>query len=234
MVWYLSAVLYLWELFRLWTHTIFVTPFQNVNMLWLLVPVWLSWFFAEFFQEKVGTSMGNAITNAVLILWGSIDCSRQTVALIAAKTIEGTGNIALRFALIGVIFIYGILIVTWGIKGNTIVKKIGRIRQVTYVFAMFVPIFYNAIPFSWKHIIAVVIFYPLFYFVIEIIDKIVPNPKSIEQDMNSSKSSSLDSFDLNDFGSNSGQGNPSFNSYNPNQNFNQGFNNQNFGNQRFR
>ncbi len=196
MVFYAEAALYIWQLFQEWAKTIFVIPFQNQEMLWLLVPVWLGWFFAEFFQEKAGTSMGNAITNAVIILWGSIDCTRQTVKLLSEGTLVSTTDIVLRFGLIALIFAYGALIVILGIKGKTIIKYIGRVREVTYVFAMFVPIFYNAIPFSLNHIIAAIMFFPLFYFIIELLDRYTPNPKAVVEDLGRNKLSegSSDSF----------------------------------------
>lgn len=183
MLWYVNIALYLWELFREWLNTIFVIPVQNVDMLWLLIPVWMAWFFAEFFQEKRGTSMGNAITNAVVILWGSIDCIRQTLKLMTEGAITNNFDIGLRFGLIFLIFAYGGLIVTLGWKGNPIIKYIGRVREVTYVFAMFVPIFYNAIPFSVGHIISAIIFFPLFYFAIELLDRYTPNPKAMVEDI---------------------------------------------------
>ena len=179
MIWYL----YLGKLFETWIETLFILPFRNWEMLWLLVPVWVAWFFAEFYQEKIGTSIGNAITNAVVVVWGSIDCSRQTVALIVNKTITSSFEIFLRFGLVAIIFIYGIIIVVLGIKARKLVKFIGRVRVVTYVFAMVVPIFYNAIPFSLEHLFAALLFFPVFYFLIEAIDKITPNPKAIIEDM---------------------------------------------------
>ena len=198
MVFYADAALYIWQLFQDWTKTIFVVPYQNTEMLWLLVPVWLGWFFAEFFQEKRGTSMGNAITNAVIILWGSIDCARQTVRLMTEGTLTNNWDIVLRFVLIGMIFAYGGLIVYLGIKGRTIIKYIGRVREVTYVFAMFVPIFYNAIPFSLDHIIAALLFFPLFYFIIELLDRYTPNPKAMIEDLGQKESLDKDPFaDLN-------------------------------------
>jgi len=200
--WYLDIVLYIWGLFTHWLRTIFVLPFQTTEMLWLLVPVWMAWFFAEFFQEKTGTSLGNAISNAVVILWGSVDCSRQTVALIAKHTLVGFWNIFARFAMIFIIFIYGVIIVFFGIKGNKIIKYIGRIREITYVFAMFTPIFYGAIPLTWNHIISAIVFFPLFYFAIELIDRYTPDPKAITEDAKdvgveagrNSGGNSLDSF----------------------------------------
>lgn len=186
----MAIALFLWGLVKLWAHTIFVLPFENPDMLWLLVPVWLGWFFAEFFQEKKGTSLGNAISNAVIVLWGSIDCSRQTVNLIAEHAITGFWNISLRFLIIALVFAYGVFIVVMGWKGRKIIKRIGRIREVTYVFAVFAPVFYNATPLNWQHLIAAVLFFPIFYFAIELIDKYTPNPRALREDENEESSSS--------------------------------------------
>ncbi len=183
MVWYINIFLYLWELFKHWNHTILITPFQTLDMLWVLVPVWLGFFFAEFFQEKKGTSMGNAITNSIIIVWGSIDCSRQTVNLISKGVITNFWSIFARFTIIALILAYGVLIILFGWKGNPIIKRIGRVREVTYIFAMFVPVFYNVTPLSLKHILAAIIFFPLFYFTVELFDKLTPNPKAVIEDM---------------------------------------------------
>lgn len=182
MSWIINILVYLWDLFKLWIHTLFVTPVQNTTMLWILVPVWLGWFLAEFFQEKTGTSMGNAISNSVIVFWGSIDWFRQTVALISERVVTGLWNIIARYALAGIVFIYGALIIFLGIKGKKVIQRTGRIREVTYVFAMFTPIFYNVIPFSINHVIATLLFFPLFYFTIELIDKYTPNPRAIIED----------------------------------------------------
>ena len=191
MVWYLDALLYLWELVKTWLHTLFVTPFQTSDMLWLLVPVWLAWFFSEFFQEKTGTSLGNAMSNAVVIIWGSIDCTRQTIRFITEGVLYNSWDLVARFALIGVILTYGIVIVIFGWKGNTLIKRIGRVREVTYIFAIFVPIFYNALPFSLNHIVAALLFFPVFYYVIEWIDRYAPNPKALEEDWGGSKTKGM-------------------------------------------
>jgi len=191
LVWYIAAALYIWKLFVLWLHTIFVLPFQHLEMLWILIPAVLAWFFAEFFQEKTGTSMGNAITNSIVIIWGSIDCARQTVRLISEKVLTDFWNVFSRFALLGVILAYGISIIILGWRGNKIVKYIGRIREVTYAFVLFVPVFYNVIPFSWDHIIATIIFFPVGYFVIELVDRYTPNPRAIMEDMREGSQTAL-------------------------------------------
>lgn len=185
MAWYaiLQAIGgYLLDLFLQWLKAIFVVPFQNLDMLWILIPVWAAWFFTEFFQEKQGTKMGNAITNSVVVLWGSIDCARQTTYWMASHAREFL-QIFLRYFLIGLIFTYGVIIIWFGLKGNKLIRFIARIREVTYVFAIFVPIFYNAIPISWNYILGAIVFFPIFYFMIELVDRYAPNPTAVLIDM---------------------------------------------------
>src|SRR3989344_4086771 len=102
---------FLWDMVKIWLSTLFITPFSTIAMLWLLVPLWVAWFFAEFFQEKEGTSVGNAMSNAVVILWASIDCTRQTIHLISTHAIINTWDMVGIFILLFVLLSYGLVIV---------------------------------------------------------------------------------------------------------------------------
>lgn len=175
---------FLWDMVKIWLSTLFITPFSTIAMLWLLVPLWVAWFFAEFFQEKEGTSIGNAMSNAVVILWASIDCTRQTIHLITTHALINVWDMVGRFLLLFVLFSYGLVIVILGWKGKQIVKQIARVRIVTYLFVMFVPIFYGAIPFSWMHFLATIVFFPVFYYGIEWIDGYLPDPEAVIEDRN--------------------------------------------------
>ena len=180
----IEVLTFFWEMIKIWLSTLFITPFSTVNMLWLLIPLWVAWFFAEFFQEKEGTSVGNAMSNAVVILWASIDCTRQTIHLISTHAIINTWDIIGRFLLLFVLLSYGLVIVILGWKGNKIITKIARVRIVTYLFVMFVPIFYGAISFSWAHLLATIAFFPVFYYAIEFIDQHLPDPEAVIEDRN--------------------------------------------------
>jgi hypothetical protein len=183
LAWFISVISYLWnDLFLHWVGTIFSAPFSNLDMLWILVPVWISWFFAEFFQEKIGTSMGNAISNATIVLWAAIDCARQTIKLMALGAFTSGWDVFARFFLITSFFIYGIIVVVLGWRGNALIKRIGRIRIMTYLFAMFVPVFYNEIPLTFNHVLAAIMFFPLFYYAIELFDRLTPDPVAIKLD----------------------------------------------------
>lgn len=198
----LSAIgLYLWDSFKLWLHTIFVAPFNNFEMLWILIPIYIGWVLADFFQEKKGTSIGNAISNAIVVFWAGIDWIRTSIRTLSTSEEIHWGYAVGKFTLALLVVLYGVLIVWEGVKGRALTKYIGRIREVTYVTIMFTPVYYDATELTWQLIFSVIIFFPAFYYIVEWIDYIVPDPESIKEDRGASagSGSSLD-FGKSDFG----------------------------------
>jgi hypothetical protein len=171
----------LWGLFTYWLW-IFLIPFTSIESIWLIVPVWLSWFFAEFFQEKEGTSFGNAISNGVVPLWAGIDWMRQvTQALLTNDSPMGFMTFLKYFvSLVAVVF--GLIIIIAGIKGRDYVHFAGRIRVVTYFVIMLTPLIYDLVRPNFNYFIAMLLFFPVFYIFIEFIDKKTPKPKAIAMD----------------------------------------------------
>lgn len=215
---------YFWELLKIWA-SLFAAPFANLEMLWIIIPTYLNWIFADFFQEKRGTSLGNAISNAIIILWVAIDWSRSSIRFFSDKIISSwhlTWNIVSSV----IAFLYGIWVLTEGIKGTSITHHIGRIRIITYIILMVTPLIYTSnIPLT-KAIIAMVIFFFPYYYIVELIDRLLPDPASIREGEEKSGSvnagtgfdsgfSDIGSPEIgNDFGSSKNQNN------NQNRNFN--------------
>ena len=166
----------MWDLFLHWL-SIFAAPIKELEMLWLIVPIWINWFFTEFFQEKHGTSFGNAVSNGAIAILASIDWTRYMYRLYADGIIRLTFGVFLKFfAAIGV-FVYGIYVIVAGIKTKKIVFFIGKIRWVTYILLMFTPIVYNVIKMNLYTLLAIVVFFPVYYWIIEIFDRLTPEPK---------------------------------------------------------
>lgn len=182
----LTALLFVWDLFKQWL-LIFISPKENFEILWIIIPIWLGWFFAEFYQEKKGTSLGNAISNGGVMLWVGIDWIRYLLRMITNKAIIFDFLTASKFALSVLVLGIGLFIVIEGIKTKRFVHFVGRIRETTYVLVMFSPIIYGIIQPTWRTILAVVVFAPLFYYFIEFIDKFLPTPKVYKKDENGFK-----------------------------------------------
>jgi len=127
--------------------------------------------------------MGNAITNAVVVFWAGFDWIRNTVNKISAGVMQLQGIAIGRFFVCVCLIAYGIFIVILGLKGNKLIKYLGRIREVTYLIVIFTPIFYEVLPLTFQHLFAAVLFFPVYYFLIELLNHYMPNPKAVAEDI---------------------------------------------------
>ena len=168
--------------------SIFWAPSQNSDMLWVIIPIYFSWTFAEFFQEKTGTSLGNAISNGVVGVWAGMDWLRTTNKAYDFTQLFKNAEFVAEMALSIGIIVYGIFIILAGVNTLEIAKYIGRIRQVTFVLVVFTPVIYNVLGISWYAIFSCLIYFPLFYYTVELLDKFVPNPKVLIKDINDIRS----------------------------------------------
>jgi len=48
----LAVLLFFWVMFKIWAWVLIV-PFTSANLVWIIIPIWLVWFFAEFFVLAV-------------------------------------------------------------------------------------------------------------------------------------------------------------------------------------
>ena len=171
---------FLWQLITTFGSLI-TAPFQNFDMLWIIVPVYLNWVFTEIYQEKHGTSLGNAISNGVVALWVGIDWARTSVNFF--MDVKPTWSALLLKLLISLTMVaYGLVIIVWGIKAKKTTRLIGRIREVTYFTFIFTPIIYGAIGLDWMIFLTAIIFFPIFYFLVELLLRFVPNPTTYEEE----------------------------------------------------
>ena len=151
-------------------------------MWWIIVPIWINWFFTEFFQEKRGTSFGNAISNGAIAIFASIDWTRYMYRLYTEGIIKSfTFGVFLKIIVSFGVFAYGAYVIILSIKTHNLVYLIGRIRWVTYLLVMFTPIVYNVIRMDFYTLLAIIIFFPIYYWFIEIFDRITPEPKTYRQ-----------------------------------------------------
>lgn len=177
----LAVLTFIWGLFKDWVF-LFVSPIKKPEMLWIIIPIWMSWFFAEFFQEKKGTSFGNAVSNGVIPAFVSIDWLRYLTGLVLAHKIKLDYAVYIKYALCLLVMVYGLSIIIFGIKAKQFVHFYGRVREVTYVLLMFSPIIYNAVELRWEFLLSIFLFFPIYYYMIEFIDRLVPTPKIYQYD----------------------------------------------------
>ncbi len=161
--------------------SIFALPFINPNLLWIVIPIWFGWLFAEFFQEKRGTSLGNAISNGIIPVYVSVDWIRFLTNSLSEDGVGFSWDFFFKFLICALVIFYGLYIIYHGIKGKSSTRKLGRIRIISYLLLMFTPIIYGVAALSIRHFLLVVIFFPLFYYLVELIDMLTPDPTSIKE-----------------------------------------------------
>lgn len=161
-----SGLSWFFGLFLGWL-LIFLSPFKNPQMFWIIIPIYVNWIFTDFFQERRKTKIGNAITNGAVVLWVSIDWTRNLVNLWQGFNL----TVFFKFLIVALVLVYGLVIIIEGIRGKDFVTKFGRVRETSYIMLMFTPIVYGVLELNVLNIVAVVLFFPVFYFLIELVNK---------------------------------------------------------------
>ncbi len=172
---------------------LFAAPLKDFSMLWIIIPLYLNWIFSEFYQEKKGTSFGNAITNGVTLLWVGADWGKTTMQMVQAGQIAFDATFALKILIAFLTLGYGLLIIILGVKLSKLEKYLGRVRVITYFALMATPIFYGVVAPEFLTIAAMLLFAPLFYIVIEMVDRVMPSPRTYDEDSMPSLGASMPS-----------------------------------------
>lgn len=158
---------------------LFYVPFTQINIIWIIIPIYVNWIISEIWQEKRFTAYGNAISNGVIVLWVGIDWGRRLTEALQ----EGTdSHVAVKLVITFLMLLYGLVIIIYGIKAREFIHYAGRVRVVTYLMLMFMPIMYDLVPASIGVFIRIFLFLPIFYFFIEFIDWLIPDPKTLDED----------------------------------------------------
>lgn len=161
---------------------LFAAPFTTPDTLWIIIPIYINWVFTDIYQEKKGTDLGNAITNGTVAVWVGMDWGRTTLHAFLAKEISFGAFFATKLAVVIFFIVYGLIIITEGIRVKKITHYIGRVREVTYFSLMLTPIFYNVVPINLTTFLAILIGFPIFYFAVELICRITPTPKTYDEE----------------------------------------------------
>ena len=189
----LAGLSFFWDLLKTWLYTLGVS-FANLSTVWIITPIWISWFFAEFFQEKEGTSFGNAISNGVVPLWVGIDWIRQITGQLMQSGITFSALVFGKYLISAIVIIYGFTIIVGGIQGKEFIRYLGRIREITYVLVVFTPFIYGIIEPNYFYFISIIIFFPAFYWIIEVVDRMTPEPEVLKKDREA-ESSGVEGFE---------------------------------------
>ncbi|MBI2041103.1 MAG: hypothetical protein HYT16_03290 [DPANN group archaeon] len=167
---------------------ILTSPLQNPEMLWIIVPIYLNWVLTDYWQERKGTSFGNAMSNGFVALWVGLDWTKQLFRSYS----EASGSLAVKL-IISILFIaYGLFIMKEVVQAKPIAHYLGRIREISYFAIVATPIYYGAIQITGLVVLSILVFLPVWYFLTEAIDRALPAPKGDEDSTGDMGSKGLD------------------------------------------
>ena len=166
---------------------LFGAPIKDANILWIIIPIYVSWFFTEFFQEKKGTGFGNAITNGAVCIWVAIDWFRHITNGLTDGLIDTDYTLYVKYGFSAFILIFGIIVIIKGLQRKKFAHFGGRIRVITYILVMFTPIIYETAEINVMNVVPIFVFSPIYYLLLELIVFIVPDSKALEEDKSEDK-----------------------------------------------
>lgn len=108
---------YILYLLHIWIKILW-TSISNTTIIWVTLPLYLTWIATEIFQEKKETSYGNAATNGVITSYVSLDWIRQMY-------IKNIGFSFIKLILAILLMIYGIYVVIVSIKKRPVARILG-------------------------------------------------------------------------------------------------------------
>ncbi len=148
---------------------IILAPLYEFEVIWSLIPVYLTWFITDILAERKGVDPTSAVQNGFTALWIGMDWMHQL-------TRKGISSIELSSM---PYFVFPIFMILWGciaiyagLWRKWYMGFIARIREVSYAQIVLTPIIYKLVPLDFLSIISVIVFFPLMYGVMEAINRI--------------------------------------------------------------
>ena len=147
--------------------TIFISTLTNVEIIWVTYPVYIAWFTIEFLIEREGLKYQHSLANSIIFSWVSIDWLRH---LYLHHELNDYNKL-----IITLFFLFlSLFILIAAIKRKRIAKILGKTGFFSYFQIMFTPLIYGIIEFNYIDFLSIIIFFPLIYITVYVIDKLLP------------------------------------------------------------
>jgi large-conductance mechanosensitive channel len=147
--------------------TIFISTLTNIEIIWITYPVYITWFAMEFLVERKEFRYSHSLANSIIFSWVSIDWLKH---LYLNNELNDYNKL-----IITLLFLFlSLFILISSIKRKKIAKLLGKTGFFSYFQIMFTPFIYGTIEFNYINFLSVIIFFPLIYMAIYVIDKLVP------------------------------------------------------------
>jgi len=147
--------------------TIFISTLTNIEIIWITYPIYITWFAMEFLVERKEIKYSHSLANSIIFSWVSIDWLRD---LYLNNELNDYNKL-----IITIFFLFlSLFILIASIKRKKIAKLLGKTGFFSYFQIMFTPFIYGIIEFNYINFLSVIIFFPLIYITVYVIDKLLP------------------------------------------------------------
>ena len=147
--------------------TIFISTLTNIEIIWITYPIYITWFAMEFLVERKEIKYSHSLANSIIFSWVSIDWLRD---LYLNNELNDYNKL-----IITIFFLFlSLFILIASIKRKKIAKLLGKTGFFSYFQIMFTPFIYGIIEFNYINFLSVIIFFPLIYIAVYVIDKLLP------------------------------------------------------------
>ncbi|MFP3289931.1 MAG: hypothetical protein RXN31_01820 [Candidatus Nanopusillus acidilobi] len=171
--------------------TIFISTLTNVEIIWVTYPVYITWFAMEFLIERKEITYSHSLANSIIFSWVSIDWLRH---LYLDNELNDYNKL-----IITLFFLFlSLFILIASIKRKKIAKILGKTGFFSYFQIMFTPLIYGIIEFNYIDFLSVIIFFPLIYITVYVIDKLLPEfveeEEKFEEENEENNEENIDNF----------------------------------------
>jgi hypothetical protein len=124
------------EFFKLFLSLVFA-PFKHPELLWVLLPIYVSWLLTETFHEF---EREDVIFGANSCFWIAMEWGRQSFSYLS----RGNNYAILGFVAALIMLIYGLILVYLFMKGKTdwLTRFLARNREIAFLQIVLTPLVY--------------------------------------------------------------------------------------------
>ncbi|AMD29758.1 hypothetical protein Nps_01500 [Candidatus Nanopusillus acidilobi] len=171
--------------------TIFISTLTNIEIIWVTYPVYITWFAMEFLVERKELRYSHSLANSIIFSWVSIDWLRH---LYLDNELNDYNKL-----IITLFFLFlSLFILIASIKRKKIAKILGKTGFFSYFQIMFTPLIYGIIEFNYIDFLSIIIFFPLIYITVYVIDKLLPEfveeEEKFEEENEENNEENIDNF----------------------------------------
>ncbi len=159
---------------------IILSPMNNPELLWVLIPAYINWILRDLFFEK-DNSASNVFMNGSTSIWTGViwlkylSENTELANFLLDYSIVLPFSIQLKTIISFSLICFGIFLMWTALSDNEFFMHFGRERVISFLIIIFSPIVYDIIQFDFLFAVSSLVFFTCTTFVLFILSKIIPN-----------------------------------------------------------